>query len=608
MTFSPSRATLLLCLFVMLTWAVLQGALLFLSPYTPVHGNLNEPDSYMRLVRVSELVHGGGWYDSVIERSNVPDGDNLHWTRPFDVLVIAGALPLIPFMDIDRALLWSAGIVCPVLHLAALLALLWAARPLGINRPLLAIAALAQPYLLTQSMPGRADHHILQILLLVVSLGITLRLVAPSRSRWLPWIGGIVAGAGIWVSVEMLLPLLVTVGVLSAAWVARGDRALPGIMARYALATALTLAVAITAERAPSQWFATEYDKISVVHLTAAGSLALTWLAVALATRNRGAARQASARAGMLGAAAGASVVMLVALYPKVLGGPDVDVNPAVQEIWLDKVTELQPLIPRSSDSLGSLLLIAGQAVLAFAAIPFVIVRAYRLRALTTWAVVVLSLGIFFALSLQHARSAGYLTIPASIVVAFLLGELHNSLKRVRWPAIRGAAWSTASVASLGGFFIVGGAVAGQPDIGNGYDGPKRCPLSDIAPFLDDVDGLGDHERVIATTIWYGPELLYRTHHSIIAGPYHRNAEGIIDLYNLFVLPPDKSREIVDQRGVDLILLCPSAIEYQFAAEDAGPESLDALLRGDEPLPDWLELVELPGPLADRFLLFEVVR
>lgn len=46
-------------------------------------GRLVGPDSYMRLVRVEELLNGTGWFNDVIARANAPYGDQLHWTRPF---------------------------------------------------------------------------------------------------------------------------------------------------------------------------------------------------------------------------------------------------------------------------------------------------------------------------------------------------------------------------------------------------------------------------------------------------------------------------------------------------------------------------------------------
>ena len=83
-------------------WAPIH-ALAVVSGFSPVlDGELKGPDSYMRLVRVDALWSGGGWFDNLIVDSNVPLGDTLHWTRPFDVLILLGGWVLEPFLGHER--------------------------------------------------------------------------------------------------------------------------------------------------------------------------------------------------------------------------------------------------------------------------------------------------------------------------------------------------------------------------------------------------------------------------------------------------------------------------------------------------------------------------
>ncbi len=67
-------------------------------------GALWTADGYMRLVRVEALYETGDWYDGVVHRSNAPYGESLHWTRPFDVVLLAGAAPLAPVVGFKTAL------------------------------------------------------------------------------------------------------------------------------------------------------------------------------------------------------------------------------------------------------------------------------------------------------------------------------------------------------------------------------------------------------------------------------------------------------------------------------------------------------------------------
>ena len=60
----------------------------------------------------------------------------------------------------------------------------------------------------------------------------------------------------------------------------------------------------------------------------------------------------------------------------------------------------------------------------------------------------------------------------------------------------------------------------------------------------------------------HGPELLYRTRHAVIATPYHRNRDGIIDVHRIMTEADQAiSRGLIDRRGADLLLICPNGPE-----------------------------------------------
>jgi len=86
-------------------------------------GDLADSDCYMRLVRVRQLWTTGRWYDSTIPRSNVPYGEELHWTRPLDLLLLLGAAPASLVVGFNEALFGWGVAVSPLLLLATLLTL-----------------------------------------------------------------------------------------------------------------------------------------------------------------------------------------------------------------------------------------------------------------------------------------------------------------------------------------------------------------------------------------------------------------------------------------------------------------------------------------------------
>ena len=66
-------------------------------------GELADTDCYTRLNRVVQLHETGKWYDPNSPRSNAPFGENLHWTRPLDVLLLTGAWLATPLADFKTA-------------------------------------------------------------------------------------------------------------------------------------------------------------------------------------------------------------------------------------------------------------------------------------------------------------------------------------------------------------------------------------------------------------------------------------------------------------------------------------------------------------------------
>ena len=117
--------------------------------------------------------------------------------------------------------------------------------------------------------------------------------------------------------------------------------------------------------------------------------------------------------------------------------------------------------------------------------------------------------------------------------------------------------------------------------------------------------GLGERSRIILAHFDYGPELLYRTPHAIIAAPYYSNSGGLLESDRIFRSRDlDLSRRLMGRRGVDLVLVC---------RDEAGPEAafgadtfLGGLVRGR--VPSWLRPVDLPAAQAANIVLYEVVR
>ena len=144
-----------------LMMAIIQVGLVVKGNAPVLDGVLIDPDGYMRLARVAQLWQDGNWFDPVFTRIGPPEGLALHWSRPFDLLLLLGALLASPLLGFEAGLFWWGAVLGPLLQIAAVIALVWAAAPLLPRawRCLLAFLFVAQPAVFGAFAVGRPDHH-----------------------------------------------------------------------------------------------------------------------------------------------------------------------------------------------------------------------------------------------------------------------------------------------------------------------------------------------------------------------------------------------------------------------------------------------------------------
>ena len=581
-------------------------------------GRLYGADGYLRLVRVEALWNSGDWYGTVIERNNAPYGLAMHWTRPMDVLLLAGAAALTAVMDFRDALYWWAVAISPLLHLAAIMALIWAVIPLlGLwHRCALGAVALLQVPLLTMGLIGRADHHMLIILGFVLALGANLRLVMQAARPLLGLAAGASLGFCLWLTMEGLILLGCCLAVSGGLWVLRGgDRARRCLWQALGLAALLALALAV--ERPPGDWANDEYDRLSIVHLVVAVLLGAFWAAVVALERVRGAREGVGPRAVLALVGAGLWTVAMLASFPKFFGGPEVDNDPVIQTVFLDWVSELRPIVPLDAQGFRDWLVYLGASALALPFYFFVLWRGASERQWDGWLLTAVCAVAFVVLAMTMRRFAPLAGVFLAVPVALVLGEVLMMTESMRAFLPR---FGLRLVAVFGLLFGPPGlALALAPSSSSATTAAKTaetagpvlaersCPIDRIAAWLDDPAGMGGRPRLILAHFNHGPELLYRTGHAVVASPYHRNAAGLRDAHEAFgSTGAAAARRVVERRAVDLLLICragPAVAHFSLV----NPEAF-ALELAAERYPAWLAPVDLPEPLARDVLVYRVNR
>lgn len=572
------------------------------------HG-LVDTDSYMRVLRILDLYNGGGWYNTVTTKLGAPEGLSLHWTRPVDLLILAPALLAHAVgMPIDRAVYWVGAGFSSICHVLACFAAAWAAKPLWPS-PAHRFAALI---LLTNAAAfgygifGRADHHTLLLLLTALMLGAMLRAAladtpAGAQRRWAA-IGGLYAGLGVWVSPEMMVPIVPVVATLGLFWLdapldrkhageAAAIRDWAGLGAAFALAMGAVMLVAIPIEQPPSHWLTPEYDKVSAPYLV----LPLIWAAVFLGAQRVTGGVLARGLAGLLLAALGLGVVLL--LFPNLFLGP-LSVDDRLKTDFLDTVQEMQPLWPTSIDRLRNFLPLAGQSMTAIVLLPFAF-RAWRDGGSRRWSALLLVMAFGFMLigALLHARLGVELAPTMAIICAgfFHLVEVKMTgrSRLLRTPVLVAVAiWLTC------GPLLTVLALPPVP-VGAG------CPVGKLADWLNTArPGIGPSPIAMTDDISLAPELAFRTPYRFVAGPYHRDPQAIFDTIDAMRDETgETARAILERRQVALVIRCVDVVVPRLHEPDHFNFYAD-LGRGKPPA--WLTRLALPPELSRHFRVYEV--
>jgi hypothetical protein len=103
-----------------------------------------------------------------------------------------------------------------------------------------------------------------------------------------------------------------------------------------------------------------------------------------------------------------------------------------------------------------------------------------------------------------------------------------------------------------------------------------------------------------------GPVILAYSEHAAMAGPYHRNARGILDNYDLFTGKPEAGARILKERSIDYVMTCGSSPDNTFYLKEGGQTGLLRQL-GQGRDPAWLARVK-PANAKQKVQIFRVLR
>lgn len=532
----------------------------------------SDNDSLMRLAQVRDLLAGQGWFDLHQYRMGLEGGFIMHWSRLVDAPLAGLILLLRPFVGEANAEL-AAQFAWPALTMAAALwFILRAARLIGgeaARFPALVLAATALHFLHIFA-PGSLDHHNIQLVLI---LAVCALLLSGGFAAGLG--AGAAAAASLAVGMETL-PYVAAAGTVVALllWLRGRDEAPTSTGFGFGLALAAAVLLLVTVR--PSQWTVAACDAFSGAQ---AGQALLGGLGLAVAAQIYGEAGRSRRLAALAGLAV-VSAAWLLIVYPQCLADPYAALDGRLKALWLDRVSEAQPLWRLVAEDPAAVALYYVTPALALALAAARLARRGFDRGML---IVGLLLATAFAVSAWQVRGASFAIALATLPLAAWIGEMRarqaagpskaGSLRLAgAWLASFNVVWGLAAAQFAG---PAGGdapqlAGAGRCEAATAYDGLAALPTGTVAAISN-----------------LGAPIMALTAQRALAGPYHRNIAGNTAVLDMMTATPAAARDLAARDGVDYFAVCPGNPESVFLAGQA-PAGLLARLIGGE-VPGWLE-------------------
>ena len=565
-------------------------------------GSLNDPDSYMRLLRIEQGIRAGHLVVSVA-RDDSGAGVYVEWSRLLDALLWLMAAPLAPFLGWHKAL-YAAGVVLGPLGVGFLgLVLAWAVEPFATRRYLwtAAIAAAVLPGFTTIAIPGVVHYHVLLLAMIALTTGCVAR--AWRDDRWYGFLAGAAGGFAIWLTPETMPFVLAAYAMLLLRWWQVGN----GVVL---LATAAgcfdVLGFGFFVDPPGGGYGNPAVDRISYVYLT----MALLLLGgTALLARLQGRSWPWLRRArGPLGVALlGGLMAVWIVSFPRVVMGPYGILPPAEARAFFGVISEQQPLR-------GAALLVflfpglcavlyafwrglAGQPV-DFEAMAVSALFAPRLSQRAVWLHIALCGVVCLVLGARFMLFAGFPTLLAAGMLPVAISEMSSA-----WAEHPGRA-GFARIAALALVLAVPLATAlaaPAPVVAGASAGATypSCDLRHIAPLLAPVAG-----KIVLAEPQYTPELLYRSKIETVGSLYHHGVAGYMrDRAAWRAMPGTTVPAAITATGADFVLFCPLPGRYALV-EDMPRETFWDAMEANAP-PPWLSLM---GSNAEGWRLYKITR
>lgn len=594
--------------------------------YLPHANHITFPDTddYMRLVRIKDFFLHHDLSNTIIARSNVPFGCDLHWTRFYDFFIIIPVYILNIFINsIDRSIEYVGFSIGPIIKSVSVVVFFSVCQKFIRKNNAFLVAAIfsGHPMIFSIGAPGRADHHAFIMLFIIIYLKTIIEVIESGfMDKNLCLKSAIVAVLCIWISPETLIPILLIDGILFihsffpmeklkflhrkntliacgicpivfsffhqisncifalgtlltvVPYAAYHEKYIQNCVFKYWHIVVIMLILASFSITRPI-----EYDQISTVHIALFVCSAL-YFGINIVYR------KLELKCRIITSAVWFMVIgaVFLVLYPKFMSGMSADIDDYVKKIWLQRVEELQS--PLVGENKWDFVIYCTFLIISIASkVKRLMKKKFTSEGLI-WSILIINAvcyTIFAGIACRMLPYAALFGLP--LIVDFAMNDnFFKSFYRLSKVVI---------AIFLSTYFLFFTAYLNHKKESN-----PLSPSYIQKELFKKIDNLSPKPVVIMAHTNDGPALLYYTKHSVVGAPYHRQTEGIISSYK--IMEDEYNEEIAET------IMKTTNSAYIFIRKNIytkKPKNHKSLAQRiiDNDLPDWISILELPEKFSD---------
>ncbi len=465
-----------------------------ISANLQIYGTLNyiDTDNFMRANRMIDWLSNFGWSERLYPNSNYPFGENLHFTRIMDIIWSFFALPLTAFLPLKVAIFYGGMFVSPTFLALSTIMIFWGLKPyLSTSKPIPYTIIFILSFFFIAKWEtmfdfNRPDHHAVMFFIFSSNISLILRTLKQTKPHNYMIIAGILSGLGIWASsaVEGFIVVFAILASLSFIWIFYNTSI--QLLNKYSLGLLIGLTFAFMINPPLGGYTVLNNTRLSFIHIVMSLLLYTSFYTISRLPINN---YKQKTGALLICAIISAGIMFLI-FDCSILLAPVY--NDFVKQYFIANISEM------------------GSAFHYFYIITYFILGCIIIYSLPTikeesGSIIIKLMFLFYvALSLYvmrfHHYSLSLFVFLSALYLNYLFSQIGNAPK-YRWQTL---IYITASLALLNSF--------------------RRNIDNDQPQFPEILKN-----KVVATTIFTGPQLIFEQNSKVVGTPYHNNVEGISD-------------------------------------------------------------------------------